>query len=149
MPPDAPGSGHGPAAASHRALREIRRELERHPVVSEARGFPPETHSRLEAHLYPERLDRDVESASLEVSWFAGETTDAPPQFTFHYSDGGGVDFGWHHEPNPHVDGWGHFQYRAGPSEEYSSDPYSVSTTVPARVVWEILERLREVTDDQ
>lgn len=132
------------AAESHRALREIRRELERHPAVSSAEGFPPGTHSQVEAQLEPTRLGVDVGSATLTVRWFAGEAPGDPPEFSFHYSDETGVDFGWHREPNPHVECLGHYQERTEPTAEYAYEPHSFSTLVPSRVVWEGLSLLSD-----
>lgn len=97
---------YDPGEASHRALRGIERELERHPIVTEVRGFPAGEFTQLVAQLETKRLDFDREDATLTVRWFAGETVEARPEFSFHYSDDR-TDFGWYHEPNPHVDGWG------------------------------------------
>jgi len=138
---------YDPAAASHRALREIRRELERHPAVEVAKGFPPDTHSTVEATLDPSQLATTAGEASLTVRWFAGEAPDDPPRFSFHYSDDTGLDCGWHHEPNPHVDGWGHYQERPDPETAYNYEPYSVGSQLPARVVWEGLSRLAAVLE--
>lgn len=130
------------AEASHRALRGIRRELERHPGVSTAQGFPPDVHNHVVAEVASDRLGRNADDATLTVRWFAGETLDARPEFSFHYSDGTGLDFGWHYEPNPHVEGWGHFQERSNPESEYSYEPHTFFTTNPTRVVWEVLSLL-------
>ncbi|WP_224333829.1 hypothetical protein [Haloprofundus halobius] len=135
---------YDPAAVSHRALREIRRELERHPAVAHAQGFPPDSHARVEGRLDPSPFGVDVDSATLTVRWFAGETPDDPPEFSIHYSDERGVDFGWHHEPNPHVEGWGHYQERTDSTAEYAYEPHSFSTSVPSRVIWETLSLLQD-----
>lgn len=135
---------YDPAAESHRALRAIRRELERHPAVERVRGFPPESHAQVEATLDPIRLGAEAADATLTARWFAGETADDPPQFSFHYSDETGLDFGWHHELNPHVDGRGHFQERPDSTSSYAYEPYAFSTHVPSRVVWEVLSLLPE-----
>jgi hypothetical protein len=97
-------------AASHRALREIRRQLERHPAVVAARGFPPDAHTAVEATLDLVAFDAlpddyPVETATLTVRWFAGETPEHRPKFSMHYSDDSGFDCGWHHEQNSHVEG--------------------------------------------
>ncbi|WP_250137756.1 hypothetical protein [Halorientalis salina] len=132
---------YDPAEASHRALRGIQQELERHPVISSVRGFPSGEFTQVVADVAKERLRIDGPDASLTVRWFAGETADAPPEFSFHYSDGT-HDFGWHHEPNPHVDGWGHFQERTGASDAYTYDPHTFSSKNPTRVVWEVMSHL-------
>lgn len=145
MPGDDPS--YDPAAASHRALRAIRRELERHPAVEHARGFPAHTHSRVEAELVPSVLGSEAAEATLTVRWFAGTSRDADPEFSVHYSDEVHGDVGWHYEPNPHVDGRGHVQERPSADESYAYEPYEFATLVPARVVWEVFERLAERLD--
>lgn len=129
------------ADASHRALREIRRELERHPAIATVQGFPSGEFTQVVAQLATDRLDVDADDITLTVRWFAGETPDDRPQFSFHCSAGAG-DFGWHHEPNPHVDGWGHFQKRSGSDAAYQYEPFDFSSTNPVRVVWEIMDLL-------
>jgi hypothetical protein len=108
------------------------------------RGAPPDAHAQVEATLDATRLESGVETATLTVRWFVGETADDRPQFSFHYSDDTGRDFGWHHEPNPHVDGWGHFQERPDTEADYTYEPYSFSSTNPTRVVWEVMSRLTD-----
>ena len=39
----------------HRILREVSRELERHPIVSDAGGDPPSTFASVRATLVPDR----------------------------------------------------------------------------------------------
>ena len=135
------GASYDPAAASHRALRTVRHELGRHPAVVTARGFPSGEHTRVVADLAPNRLGITAEGATVTVRWFAGEQPDSEPEFSVHYSDGQ-RDFGWHHEPNPHVDGMGHFQRRTDPESDYSYEPYQFASKQPARVVWEVLSAL-------
>lgn len=139
------------AEASHRALRGIQRELERHPLVTTTRGFPSGEYTEVVAQLATEQLDGDAREATLTVSWFAGETPDAEPEFSFHYSDETG-DFGWHYHQNPHVDGRGHFQERTASETAYDYEPYTFSSTNPTRVVWEVVSLLSaeiESEDDQ
>ena len=133
------------AEASHRALRVIRQELERHPAIEVAQGFPPDAHASVEATLNPAQLKTTAGEASLTVRWFAGESPDDPPQFSIHYSDDTGFDCGWHHEPNPHVEGWGHYQERPDAETAYAYESYSFGSKIPTRVVWEILSRLATV----
>lgn len=139
-----PERSYDPSDASHRALRGIRRELERHPAVTAARGFPSESHTRVVAQLDGDTLGVDAAEPTLTVRWFAGETPDARPEFSFHYSDDRGVDFGWHHEPNPHVDDWGHFQYRTDSDAAYAYEPHRFSSANPTRIVWEIMSLLSD-----
>lgn len=132
------GPAYDPGEASHRALRGIRQELEQHPTVSVARGFPSGEFTSVVAELDASVVG-EADGATLTVRWFAGETVDSDPEFSFHYS-GPDADFGWHHEPNPHVDGWGHFQRRE--KSAYSYETYSFASLAPVRVVWEVLARL-------
>lgn len=132
---------YDPGEASHRALRGIQRELERHPAVTTVHGFPSREYTQVVAYLATDCLNIDDDDATLTVRWFEGRTTDAQPEFSFHYSDDSG-DFGWHHEPNLHVDGWGHFQERTNPELEYSCTAYTFSSKNPTRVVWEVMSLL-------
>ncbi|MFB6194495.1 MAG: hypothetical protein ABEI75_05465 [Halobaculum sp.] len=127
-------------AASHRALREVRRQLERHPVVVTARGFPADRYTEVVADLDGDQLD--TPDPQLRVSWYAGDTADDRPEFTVHYTDDSGRDFGWHHEPNPHVEGWGQFQVREAPDASYTYRPDEFASTQPARVVWAVMDAL-------
>lgn len=137
-------NGYDAGEETHKALGEIRRSLERHPAVDHARGFPTDSFTHVEAKLNQQVFGRDATVATLTVRWFAGETRDAPPQFSFHYSDNTGFDCGWHHEPNPHVDGWGHYQERDAPGEGYSYTAVSFAGQTPGRILWEVLSRLEE-----
>ena len=139
---DSDDHSYDAGVVSHRALRGIRRELERHPAIATVRGFPPDVHNHVVAAVIVERLGRSVDDATLTVRWFAGETPAARPEFSFQYHDETGVDFGWHHEPNPHVEGWGHFQERQNSKAEYNYEPQTFSSTNPTRVVWEVLSLL-------
>jgi len=138
------GPGYDPSATSHRALRGIRRALERHPAVTGARGFPAGEFSQVVATLDSAILGIEAEVPSLTVRWFAGERPDDPPELSMYYSNGTDVDFGWHHEPNPHVDDRGHVEHRDDSGEEYFYQAYTFSSTEPTRVVWEVLERLED-----
>lgn len=136
---ESPGS-YDPAEASHRSLRAIQQELERHPIVTTVRGFPAGEFTRLLADVDPERWGTARESATLTVRWFGGETSDARPEFSFHYSDGQ-TDFGWHHHEQEHVDGWGHFQKRTT-GAGYVYEPHSFPPQNPAQLTWEIMSDL-------
>jgi len=135
------------AAASHRALRGIRTELERHPIVTDVRGFPSGEFTEVIAQLETRRWDVDRSDATLTVRWFAGETADAHPEFSFHYSDEQ-TDFGWHHHDQDHVDGWGHFQEQTAGSG-YTYEPHSFSTENPSRLVWETMSLLSAELDTE
>jgi len=128
------------AAASHRALRSINQELERHPIVIETRGFPAGEFTEVVADLAIERWGVDTNNPTLTVRWFAGESQDAPPAFSFHYSDAE-RDLGWHYHDQEHVEGRGHFQERTGTSA-YSYEAYSFPSQNPAALVWEVMSNL-------
>jgi len=132
---------YDPAEASHRALRGARREFERHPSVSTVRGFLEGEGTQLVVQLVTGHGGLDASDATLTVRWYAGEAHDARPEFSFHYSSDIG-DFGWHHHPQDHVEGWGHFQERSGPAAEYSYDSYTFDSKNPTRVVWELMPLL-------
>lgn len=130
---------YDPGEASHRALRGIQGELERHPAIANVRGFPSGAYAQVVAQVATERFGIEND-ATLTIRWFAGETRDAPPEFSFHYSTSE-QDFGWHFEPNPHVESRGHYQERAQ-SGTYRYEPYSFSSENPTRVVWEVMSLL-------
>lgn len=136
-----PDDSYDPAAASHRALRGVKRELERHPAVASVRGFPSSRYTQVVGDIAIDQLDVDVDDATLTVRWYAGDTAMSPPEFSFHYSDSTG-DIGWHHHPQDHVDGWGHVQERAAAESTYTYESYSFASTQPTRVVWEVLSVL-------
>lgn len=132
---------YNPAAASHRALRGVQRELQRHPAVATVRGFPSGEYTQVVAHIATDRISINAANATLTVRWFAGKTAASRPEFSFHYSDSTG-DVGWHHHSQEHVDRWGHVQERAASEATYSYESYTFASTRPTRVVWEIMARL-------
>lgn len=140
----APDGGYDPGEASHAVLPELRRTVERHPAVRRARGAPPGQFTRVRADIDPRVLGAEPEDGALVIRWYAGETPDARPEFSVHYSDASGFDCGFHHEPNPHVSGWAHYQQRASSDEEYAYEPVSFASEHPVRVLWEALDRLEE-----
>jgi len=136
------GRSHDSREASHGALQSIRQELNRHPTVTEARGFPAGSFTEVVADVAVERWKIQRDGGTLTVRWFAGETSQSDPEFSFHYSDEE-TDFGWHHEPNPHVDGWGHFQKRSETGgDSYSYESFNFQSKNPPQVVWEIMSRI-------
>lgn len=137
------GVSYDPGEASHAVLLELRRTLEQYPPVASAQGEPSEQFTRVRAEINPSSFGLNADTGILEIRWYAGETPDAPPEFAFHYSDSSGFDCGWHHEPNPHVEGWGHYQERETASDKYTYHPVEFESQQPVRVLWEILERLQ------
>jgi hypothetical protein len=103
----------------HRILRELRRELERHPAM----------------------LGVDAESATLQATWWPAS---ADPEYAFHYSDDTEFDCGWHREPNPHVEGKLHYQERSLADEPYRYESVLFPAGTPPRVLWTVLDRLAD-----
>jgi len=139
---DGAGSG-GFDADRHRILREVVRELDRHPVVVDARGHPPSTFTEVRAALAPERWGYGATEATLRVTWRPLD----PPEFAFHYSEPG-FDCGWHREPNPPVRGDTHYQERTD-GGEYSYESVDFDGDTAVELVWEVTERLRERLADR
>lgn len=141
--------GYDPGRASHAALLEIRRTLRRHPAVVEAVADPPASFIRVRAELHPRLLGGSSEAGTLTVRWYAGDSPETRPEFVFHYSDVSGFDCGWHHEPNPHVEGWGHYQEREREDGAYTYESVTFGSDIPVRVCWEVLERLAARLSDR
>jgi hypothetical protein len=140
--------GFDPGQASHTVLLELRRTVARHPAVQHASGAPPGQFTRVQAALNPARLGSDADEGQLTIRWYAGATPDATPEFAVHYSDASGVDCGWHHEPNPHVERWAHYQERtAADDDEYES--ISFDSLQPVPVLWAVLARLEQRVGDR
>jgi len=140
----------------HRILRSLREQLERHPAIIAAWGSPDGQYAALAADVDPAQFQRNVESASLRVTWqpnphLPPETslddrrrTSLTSNFKIHYSESSGFDCGVHLEPTPHVDGHLHYQERASPTDEYDYDDVSLAATAPVGVLWETLECIAE-----
>lgn len=141
--------GYDPGEASHTVLLELRRTAERHPAVRHARGAPPGQYTRVVAELNPAILGRDAAEATLTIRWFAGVSPDTPPEFAFHYSESGGLDCGWHHELNDHVDGWAHYQERPTARADYDYEHTSFGSLQPIPLLWEIFDRLEDRHTDR
>lgn len=139
------GSGYDSGEVSHAVLLELRRSAERHPAVRQARGYPSSVFTRVRADLDPRVLGGTSSEGTLTIRWFAGETREERPEFSFHYSDGSGFDNGWHFEPNPHVDGWAHFQQRESAADDYEYRQILFGSEQPVRVLWEVFDRLESV----
>lgn len=139
------GRPDGGVGDRHRILRILRSELERHPIVTAAVGHPPALFREIQAELAVDRWDYPATDATLRVTWYPGD----PSMFTFHYRDETGFDCGWHHEPNPRVDGWAHYQARERPDAAYAYEPIAFEADTPTTLVWEILDRLRKRLDER
>lgn len=147
-----------PGAERHRILRQLREELTRHPAVESARGVPEGGFAEIEARIDPTVFGRDADSAALRVVWhpvpdvsgdglseaIGRSRTTFDAIFKLHYSESTGYDCGFHNEPNPHVDGWFHFQERRASDEEYTYAEASLDARTPTSALWELLDQLRE-----
>lgn len=133
-----PDGGASFSNERHRILREVIEALRRHPIVIDVRGHPPSTFTEVRATLAPNRWDHDADSAMLRVTWQPIEL----PEFGFHYSEDG-FDCGWHREPNPHADGYAHYQERDGEGT-YRYEAISSDGETALELVWEVMERLKQ-----
>jgi len=74
--------GHNTRQASHEALRQIREQLTRHPLITRIEGLPHDTlHKELRAEVDPSAIETATPSGTLTVRWFVSNPTD-PVQFT-------------------------------------------------------------------
>ena len=145
-PPDEPA-----AERRHRTLTELKRTAQNHPAVAVAAGSHGDDgrFRELEVTFDPLILGVDADRAALRIEWRPRPDPTEPAYFVFHYHDSTGRDFGWHREPNPHVDGLGHYQERESPDDEYRYEPARFDPTSPVELLWEILGRIEgKVTDD-
>lgn len=144
----APDGGRDPSRnlgqERHRILRELRRELRRHPAVETVRGVPNGKFRELRAEVDPAAFGREAGSASLRVSWWPAS---GDVDYVFHCSESSGFDCGWPREANPHADGKLHYQERADTDDEYEYEAASMPTEVPTRLCWVVLDRLAERLD--
>lgn len=135
------GNSSGLGQERHRILRELQRELERHPAVQRVTGTPDDKYRELRAILDPAVLSAEAEKATLRVTWWPAP---GDPEYAFHYSDDTGFECGWHRQPNPHVDGKLHYQERSSPDEPYEYESVSLSAAAPPRILWTVLDRLTD-----
>lgn len=137
--------GHDPRRIAHEALRQIREELSRHPIISTVEGLPHDTlHTELRANVEPSNIGSEAPSGTLTVRWFVSEPN-SRPRFVFHFADESGFDCGWHHHEQDHVDGWGHYQERDSEAESYTYETFEYQSEEPSRIVWEILDELQSI----
>lgn len=139
-------AGESPAERRHRTLTELQRTVRRHPAVDVAAGREADggRFRELRVEFDPLLLGVDAEAASLRVVWRPRRDPSEPAHFVFHYDDSTGRDFGWHREPNPHVDRLEHFQERDGPDAEYEYEPVSFESRSPVDLCWDVLGRIEE-----
>jgi hypothetical protein len=135
------GSSDDLGQKRHRILRELQRELRRHPAVQRVTGSPDDKYRELRATLDTAVLGADADEATLRVAWWPAPDD---PEYAFHYGDDTGFDCGWHREPNPHVDGKLHYQERSSPAEPYEYESTSFAAGTPPRILWAVLDRLTD-----
>lgn len=99
--------------------------------VSGTGGHIPATHPRCRCGSRRHRID-----------WRPRHDPADFANFVVHYYESTGVDFGWHREPNPHVDGLAHFQTRNSQDEEYEYEPAYFVSDSPVELHWVIVARL-------
>ena len=141
----------------HRILRELRGELARHPAVVSVAGEPPSGYRELQADLDPSWFGRSEATASLRMTWIPDPAPDPAVSdrasdawmrtpirayYTLHYSESSGFDCGFHCEPNPHVDGFLHYQERDGVNDPYTYEPASFDARSVSGLLWEMLDAL-------
>lgn len=145
-------SGESPAERRHRTLTELKRTIARHPAVDIAAGVRSDTgrFRELDVAFDPRILGIDADHAEIRIEWRPRPDPAEPAYFVFHYYDSTGRDFGWHREPNPHVDGLEHYQERDSPESEYEYEPARFESRSPIDLLWDILGRIEErVADDR
>ena len=145
--PLADGAGNeSPAEIRHRTLTELRRTVRHHPAVDDAYATREGTGRFRDLHVefVPEILGTEAEEAELRVEWRPRQESTRCAYFVFHYYDSSGRDFGWHREPNPHVEGLAHFQYRHSRDAEYAYELTEFDSDSPVGLLWEMLGRIED-----
>lgn len=139
-------AGESPAERRHRTLTELRRSVHHHPAIDVAAGVEGDDgrFRELTVDFDPPILGADVDRATLRIEWRPRPDPGELAYFVFHYADATGRDFGWHREPNPHVDQLEHFQHRDDPNVEYEYEPASFETQSPVALLWDILGRIED-----
>ena len=129
---------------AHAALQAVRTVFHRHPAVTDNTGHPHNSlYTELRATVRPTYVGSSEADGTLTVRWFVSNDS-CPPQFTFHYADKVGFEFGWHHHPQEHVDGWGHTQSRTSESE-YTYEKFEFDSLEPVRVAWTVCTELEQL----
>jgi len=138
--------GESAAERRHRTLTELKRTVRHHPAVDRATGAQGEDGRFREPEVAfdPLILDIDADRAALRIEWRPRPDPTEPAYFVFHYHDSTGRDFGWHREPNPHVDGLEHYQEHDSPDQEYNYEPARFDSDSPVDLLWKILGRMEE-----
>lgn len=139
-------AGESPAERRHRTLSELKRTVRHHPAVTVVTGTQGDDgrFRDLEVTFDPLMLGVDADHAALRIEWRPRPAPTEPAHFAFHYHDTTGRDFGWHREPNPHVDGLEQYQERAGAEQEYDDQSVDVDPNSPVDLLWTILGWIEE-----
>ena len=143
------GSGRGddpPAEVRHRTLSELKRTVQRHLAVVTATGARGSKgrFRELTVTFDPKILGTDADEAGLRIVWRPRPDPSETAYFVFHYHESTGRDFGWHREPNDHVDGLEHYQERQATDAPYEYEAVRFDATSPVELVWEILGRIEQ-----
>ena len=136
--------GESPAERRHRTLTELKRTIAHHPAVDIATGVRGDNgrFRELDIAVDPLILGVEAEQAGIRIEWRPRPDPTEPAYFVFHYYDSTGRDFGWHREPNPHVDGLEHYQERDSPESEYRYEPAHFESQSPVDLLWDVLGRI-------
>jgi hypothetical protein len=91
------------------------------------------------------------EEAHVKVNWWP-QPDDEATLFEIHYWEPEGCDGGWHRQPNDHVDGIDHVQWRDSADDEYEYEPLTIEAGAPVGILWEVVgellpERLKNYYD--
>jgi hypothetical protein len=144
--------GESQAERRHRTLTELKRTVVRHPAVDAATGIrtDEERFRELDVAFDPLILGVDAAEAGLRIEWRPRPDHRERAYFVFHYYDSTGRDFGWHREPNPHVEGLTHYQERetSGSAYSYRTASFDVTSPVEQLVDAETARRLRLLEAD-
>lgn len=143
--------GESPAERRHRTLTELMRTVRHHPSVDVATGAQGDDgrFRELEVTFDPLILGVDADHAALRIEWRPRPDPSEPAYFVFHYHDSTGWDFGWHREPNPHIDGLEHYQERTATDQEYDYEPTYFDSDSPVDLLWNILGGIRERVSEE
>jgi len=138
--------GESPAEIRHRTLTELKRTVRHHPAVTVAAGVTADEgrFRELTVAFDSRILGVNADQANLRIEWRPRPDPTELAYFVFHYYDSTGRDFGWHREPNPHVDGLEHFQERDTTDVDYEYEPAQFESHSPVDLCWDILGRIEQ-----
>ena len=137
------------AEIRHRTLTELKRTVRHHPTVDDSVGVRDDDgrFRELDVTFEPSILGTEADHAGLRITWRPRPDPSELAYFVFHYYDSTGRDFGWHREPNPHVDSLDHYQERESPELAYNYGRAYFESSSPVELLWELLGRIEERLD--